>query len=201
MIRKPFTRRSGDRNARLIVIATEGEVTEPTYFYGLIAAHRRPSIHVELLERIGGESSPAHIQVKLDNFVKKYQWNDGDELWMVIDRDRWTESHLAQVARQCNQKGYFLAISVPCFELWLLLHVAIPPVSELVGLSCTQVGDLIRAIVGKYNKTNLHIDDFIPHVHNAIERSRSLDTTPSNRWPQSAGTRVYLLAEKIITDQ
>ncbi|MBQ3772166.1 MAG: hypothetical protein II834_09580 [Bacteroidaceae bacterium] len=36
------------------------------------------------------------------------------------------------------------------------------------------------------------------HVEKAIARAKVLDKNPSDRWPQSLGTRVYLLAESVM---
>ena len=57
LIKRDFTRTSGNRDVRLVVIATEGEITEPKYFEGLCTAHRRPSVHVEELARTTQGSS------------------------------------------------------------------------------------------------------------------------------------------------
>jgi len=38
----------------------------------------------------------------------------------------------------------------------------------------------------------------IAHVETAIERARALDKNPADRWPQTLGTRVYLLAESVM---
>jgi hypothetical protein len=197
LIRKPFKRTKGYRDARLIVIATEGEDTEQIYFNGVKAAFRKPSVQVEVLERTTGGNSPIHVQRELDGFKKAYHLVAGDELWMVVDRDRWPEQHLSKVAQQCSQKGYFLAVSVPCFETWLLLHIADVRQEDMVGLNCEQIGSKIRELLGSYNKSNPDLAAFIPNVNKAIERARRLDSNPADRWPQYPGSRVYLLAEKI----
>lgn len=38
----------------------------------------------------------------------------------------------------------------------------------------------------------------LSHVDIAIERAEKLDITPTDRWPQTVGTRVYLLAKSIL---
>ena len=47
----------------------------------------------------------------------------GDEGWIVIDRDAWTETELNNVHREANERGFYVAFSNPCFELWLYLHL------------------------------------------------------------------------------
>jgi hypothetical protein len=117
---------------------------------------------------------------------------------MVVDKDRWTEAHLGEVAQQCAQKGYLLAVSVPAFELWLLLHIEEPDLSQLQCLSSRQLEQRIRALLGSYNKSNPDVDRFISGIDAAIVRARQIDVNPADRWPQTLGTRVYLLAERIV---
>jgi hypothetical protein len=205
----PHTRRSGVRDARLIIIASEGTNTEKQYFDALQARYRNTRIHPESIERRTTASDPAHVMKGLDDFRKEYKIRPGDdELWLVIDVDRWGEAKLAEVARKCQQKGYELAVSNPCFEVWLLLHIKAlheyPP-EKLVelyanrkvgGRTCLEA-ELLN-LLGAYNKFNLDPAPFIPHVAIAIERARGLDIHPEHRWPNHLGTRVYLLAQKII---
>jgi hypothetical protein len=43
-----------------------------------------------------------------------------DEVWCVFDVDEHPK--LAEARDQANANGIQLAVSNPCFELWLLLH-------------------------------------------------------------------------------
>ncbi len=45
-----------------------------------------------------------------------------DEVWCVIDVDR--HARLRQACQRAEQAGIHMAVSNPCFELWLLLHFA-----------------------------------------------------------------------------
>jgi len=56
----------------------------------------------------------------------------------------------------------------------------------------------IRNILGSYNKSNPDTSRFLPHIPKAIERARNLDLNPHDRWPNSIGTRVYLLWEESL---
>ena len=49
---KPRTRPHGNRDANLIIIASEGTETEKRYFEDLAAAYSNTKIHVEVLERL-----------------------------------------------------------------------------------------------------------------------------------------------------
>lgn len=212
--RKDFKRKSGLRDARLFVVATEGAETEPQYFKALVSEqwYRNTSVHLELLDGSDKGNAPLQVLKRLDIFAKNYHLKSDDELWLVIDRDfqSWTPQEIALVAQQCHKKRYHLALSNPCFELWLLLHVADPseftPQEKEAMLHNTKTSKKARTylekmlveIVGQYNKTKLCTNDFLPFVELAIHRAKPLDTTPDARWIDSLGTRVYQLVEKLI---
>lgn len=61
---------------------------------------------------------------QLNDYKGQYELESDDELWLVIDKDRWTDAMLSHVAKECAQDDYLhVAMSNPCFELWLLLHL------------------------------------------------------------------------------
>ena len=205
---KPISRPAPFRDARLIIIATEDTKAEPSYFRDLAAEYKNPKIHVEVLTRPFTKSAPDYVINMLDRFNRKYRLNKNDELWMVIDVDRWGDKKLSFIAKQCKQKKYFLAVSNPCSDLWFLLHrKSLKQYSEKT-LNEFQANkkknrktrleiELIK-VFGEFNKKNLKTSQFIPFVENAVARARKLDIDQDHRWPLKLGTRIYLLAEKII---
>jgi len=210
---KPRKRKSAFRDASFIVIATEDEYTERQYFLDFISPkyYRNPRVHVEVLKRKTHASSPKHVMDALNKFRHDYRLKDYDELWMIIDRDKWTRKELSDVAAKCVQKGYSLSVSNPCFELWLLLHIksideytsnekSNLEKNQKVNGNRTLLEQEISDILGSYNKSNLDTSKFLPKVEYAIEQARQLDTNPGQRWPISLRTRVYRLAERIISD-
>ena len=110
----------------MIVIASEGKDTERIYFKALAKKYANPRVHVHRLERAEDEknnSSPEHVLKQLNDYKKEYELEFDDELWLVIDKDRWPDAMLSHVATECTQDIYMhVAISNPCLELWLLLH-------------------------------------------------------------------------------
>ena len=56
--------------------------------------------------------------------ASEYNLQERDQLWLLMDRDlqSWKPAMISAIAQQCQSKGYFLAVSPPCFEIWLLLH-------------------------------------------------------------------------------
>ena len=210
-VRKDFTRLEGDRSARLVVIAAEGHETENIYFEAMKASLRAANVHVEVLRRDSdGNSSPEHVYEQVRGFMEEYNIEDDDELWIVIDRDRWTNKMLSSVARYCAQnRNLRFCVSNPCFELWLRLHlddVASYSTEDRETLTAnrkstrhkTWLKHKLSELMGGYNEANYDAEVLLPHVDDAIERSVRLDTKPEDRWPQSVGTRVYLLARSIM---
>jgi len=52
----------------------------------------------------------------------EFNFKSPDELWMIIDRDEWT--NIDEISTLCKNEGnFYLALSNPCFEFWVLLHV------------------------------------------------------------------------------
>jgi hypothetical protein len=208
---RPRTRRSGIRDPKLIIIATEGTKTEPTYFNDMASPQYfyNPRIHVEVLERVDTASAPEYVLRMLDEFCSQYKLKaDVDELWLVIDTDRWGDAKLSTIGTLCHQKGYYMAVSTPCFEIWLLLHhrslddYSVETLDEFrenrrIG-SRTRLELELVTLLGEYNKSSLRTEDFLPNIREAIERARALDVHPEHRWPNDLGSRVYLVVERIM---
>ena len=207
-------RREAFRDARLIVIASEGKDTERIYFKALAKEYTNLRVHVHILERSENEqnnSSPEHVLKQLNDYKSKYDLEADDELWLVVDKDRWTEAMLSHVATECSQEvAMHIALSNPCFELWLLLHM-----EDAASLSLEEQEQWmknrrksknadpylkvrLRQKLGSYHESSYDALTLIAHIEDAIERARALDKNPTDRWPQTLGTRVYLLAKSVM---
>lgn len=161
------------RDASLIVIASEDTYAVEHYFQRF----RTTRVQVRVLPTEDGRSSPAAVVQRLDEYSKNFQLSDTDELWACIDLDHWARGghlpNLSEVMSLCRQKGYRLAISSPCFELWIYLHFSVaptPPVS-----SCHDMTALLRAVVPGYTKKDgPPIPLTLNHVMAAIARAQDL---------------------------
>lgn len=207
-------RREAFRDARLIVIASEGKDTERIYFKALAKEYTNPRVHVHILERCEGEqnnSSPEHVLKQLNDYKGQYELESDDELWLIIDRDRWTDAMLSHVAKECAQDDYLhVAMSNPCFELWLLLHLvdvaSLTPEEQQHWMENRRKSKnadpylkvRLRQEMGSYHESAYDAQMLIAYVEDAIARAKALDKNPADRWPQTIGTRVYLLAESVM---
>lgn len=206
--RKSFDRNTGIKEPSLIIIAAEGQEAEQRYFEGIAdkLEEQRTQLQLKVLpKRAQGNSAPQQVLNQLSDYEKEIGMDEHDELCLVIDRDRqsWTEQEIASVAQECANKQYLLALSNPCFELWLLLHNV--DVNSLTDKQLEQIhnnsnGFLkkeVSRVKGGYKTSKLKIDDFWGDTEIAIERAKKLDTEPQHRWPNQVATRVYLIVEKI----
>jgi hypothetical protein len=182
------------RDDLLFIVACDDRYA-PKQYFGFLEL-TRVKIHV-----VPAEDNRSVAEAVLDKLLT-YDYVDGDERWMLLDTDHVTSgTHLKSFLPAINRakrRGIKIALSKPCFELWLLLHhadvaeVSIHPDASAVELA-------LRAAIGEYNKTNLKAEHYpIARIAQAIERARSLDmTVKGGTIPKSNTTRVYQLLEAI----
>ena len=122
MGRKSLKRKVATRQPkRTILVFTEGEVTEPAYVKELKRLeHVRQSTSIRV-EIAGAHMVPYPL---VEKAVAQAADNEIDEVWCLFDVEspkphpRLREA----VALAARDDKVHLAISNPCFELWLILH-------------------------------------------------------------------------------
>ena len=190
--RRKFQRRAVERSYRkMYVLATEGTKTEPLYFN--LFNSENTIIHVKCLKH-GSGSDPAKILKVLKKHIKDEGLQVGDEAWVIVDRDKWTDGQLNNLHQWSQSaKNYGLAVSNPKFEYWLLLHF-----EDGSGITSPRTcSDRLRRHLPRYTKNNIGINKLQPGIPDAIRRAKQKDTPRCQKWPQSVGTTVYRLVEKL----
>ena len=176
---------------KLFLIATEGARTEPIYF-GMFNSPRA-TIHVKLLPAKKHDSSPPQVLKRAEGFVKEKGLGKKDEVWLVMDRDQWTDEQLEGVFLGCRAPAFNLAVSNPQFEYWLLLHF-----EDGTGVSgsrdCSQ--RLMRHLPN-FKKDNLETQKVEPGIPDAIQRAEAKDTPACKDWPRTNGSTVYRLVKRL----
>jgi hypothetical protein len=192
---------------RVFVVATDDTYAPEQYFEHLPL----PRVKVIVVPTpVGsGLSSPGHVVERLKdafrNVSQRKQIQSGDEFWVFLDTDHHVrDAHLEgmlEALLTARQVGFEIAISNPCFELWLLLHRADVAPGTIFS-NCGEVVQKLRDTLGQYNKTSIKVGQFpLARVPDAIRRARALETAPDDPtgpWPQQAGTRVYRLLERVL---
>ena len=184
------------RDASLVVIAPEDRYAVRQYFDFFESTR----IQFRVLETQEGKSAPEHVLSRLNDYVEEYEIDEGDALWIVCDSDHWVEPNhihnLTRVLQECRQKGIQVALSNPCFDLWLYLHFADFPTEQ--SLSCEEVGKRLRDAVGGFDKTrvyNLAIDE--AKVSDALTPTLA-NPLAEGEIPTRPRTAVHLIIQALV---
>jgi hypothetical protein len=199
---RAYSRRSADktRDARLFVIATEDTNAPKQYFK--IFEMMSSRVKIVVCETTDNRSSPRHVIDRLVEHRRNEDLNEDDQLWALLDTDHWIEpNHVAGLneARSiAKQNGIRIAMSNPCFDLWLLLHHMDLPCGHGIR-DANGVAEYMRRNGFQFNKQRLNVVDYTPAaVRMAIERSaRMMAADTGSGWPQSVGTQMHLLLEEL----
>lgn len=107
----------------VVLIVCEGGKTEPNYFRELRDAFRLNTANIQIVGKECG-SAPRNV---VSFAIEKYKQEKGyDRVYCLFDKDRHpTYNEALTRVRDTNlAKGHsiYAITSVPCFEIWLLLH-------------------------------------------------------------------------------
>lgn len=191
----------GRQYSVLYIISPEGK-TEKEYFSALDKIIKQRKDNKKTIKPLNpdNKSDPKHVQKRMDNYLQNKNKNPKYEAWLVVDVDNRDEDKLGSLYNwQKNRANYGLAVSNPSFEFWLLLHFE-------EGTDITSSKDCINRLESKgylpnYSKTKIDSRKItIDHINNAIRRAKIIDSPPCKTWPQTTGTTVYKLVEKILSD-
>lgn len=178
----------------LVLIVCEGEKTEPEYFTGLKQAYRLSSANIRISPAEG--SDPVSIV--------KYALESGhefDRVFCVFDRDGHQnyQQALDRVANSpLGRKGKLIAItSIPCFEIWVLLHFGYTTASFVVSGGRSACDNVIRAIrehMPEYEKALAGLYERLqPRADHAVTNGNRLARHNRDTRSENPATRVHEL--------
>lgn len=111
------------------------------------------------------------IRAVVVDYARKFRdrtGDDYDQVWCVLDVDDFDFGEALAAARRSDIN---LAISNPCFELWLLLHHA-GVTAAMQGASESLLR--LKRVVPEYDKADLRFADFAEGIPDAVRRARLL---------------------------
>lgn len=193
---RPLARGEGTlRDDRLFLVACDDTYAPKQYFSFL----RLSRVQIHVVETDDTKSAAVYVLERL----KKVDYEENDERWMVLDTDHCIEPNhypsFIQAINEARQAGIKIALSKPCFELWLLLHhVDAEAVKGFRNAAETEAA--LRVALGEYSKSNLKPEHYpLANIAAAISRAEQLDfqVERSDR-PSANTTRVYLLLKSIL---
>lgn len=181
-----------------ILIVCEGKVTERQYIDGFRVAQGITTVRVEVVSPGGDPQALVERAIGIRDASRREarRARDAnlayDEAWCVIDVDQ--HARLETARRLAHDAGIQLAVSNPCFELWLLLHFA----DYRAHVNADRAMNLLRKHLDGYDK-HLRYADLAPGYEAAVRRARILEA--QHREHDAPGgnpsTDVHLLTEHI----
>ncbi|MFJ1647676.1 RloB family protein [Streptomyces sp. NPDC088258] len=179
-------RKVGQRRSRQrLLVVCGAKVTERDYVRGLRSQAKNGAVSVKVVEHPRSPSQVVSYAVKLrDAAPEEY-----DETWCVLDVDEFTD--IGRAMADAARHRVEIALSNPCFELWLLLHFVdhrrhAPSFRHLVPHIDSQVP-------GGYSKTNLDFRHYEDTWQDAVRRAKEL--APEGKEPDvNPSTGMWRLA-------
>ncbi len=113
-----------------IVIVCEDSVSAPAYF-SAITIHFHDDVLLRVDKKQANRTAPDQvveraIQAKSEKSEADIK-EDGDQFWAIIDADYQAgaprDKQMVDALRKAKKNGINVAISNPCFEHWLHLHL------------------------------------------------------------------------------
>lgn len=178
------------------LIVSNGKVTELEYFNLLIEeANARGNVQFRFID---GDPLTVVKQLKRRLKLERSDALSGEidgfsSVWIVVDADDFR--NLEEANREANNDDYRLAISNPCFEVWLIDHVLTCPDSCSSSVQCERKArelGLLNSTSSKRNSASKfksvnrgmiqgHIADALVHAqkHNTEVKRRTRISTPN----------------------
>lgn len=183
------------RDDRLFIVACDDTYAPKQYF----DFFEIPRVQVHVVPTVDGTSCAQHV---LDRLLK-YEHEEDDELWLLLDTDHCAcGTHLTgftAAISEAKRRGVKIALSKPCFELWLLYHhLESSEIANLVDAATVEAK--LRATLGEYNKKRLKAEHFpIEKVPVAFKLAARVDASVAGcDIPEGNTSRVYLLWQEIV---
>jgi hypothetical protein len=197
------TRRQDHRRPvrRRILVLTQGKVTEPAYFDCLRQIYRQVVVVVKDCPK----SPHQMLDVGIAEQAKaaKNREDRFDSAWVVFDaEERPDEAMLRALRQKAGQHEIRLAWSNPCFEVWLLLHLAFSQAPILnADQAIRQLATLIPGYAKDQRAAERIMATLIPKVATALTHAQRLRnghaTRGTGEFPNPA-TDVDQLVREIV---
>jgi len=183
-----------------ILLLVEGE-TEQIYFSQLRSFERLAGITV--IPKLAKRSSPIHI---MKEAINAFDVDAYDFVWCVFDRDVLDATKPAdfdEVYHQAKAMGIRFAESLPCFEVWFLLHFSVP--SKYYANASAVENELCRHLQGYCKETwwlrrSELYGSLKQFQSTAIDNAKKIvEVNTRNPDPNATFSEVYTLIESILT--
>ncbi|MFI6404854.1 RloB family protein [Streptomyces sp. NPDC050548] len=163
------------------------QVTERDYLRGLVAHVANPAVTVRITTK---SCSPSQL-VKYAEVQRDLSPADFDEVWCVFDVDEFLD--VPRAIAMAREAGVEVAVSNPCFELWLILHFAVH--TGYAGTYRELLPHLTRHL-SRYDKSRLDFRHFAEGWRDALTRAKPL-APQGKEYEVNPATGMWSLVERI----
>lgn len=196
--RRPARQAPFKSSKPIILVVAEGKVTETKYINTFAAYHKNSRVDVVVR---GGAGVPKTIveyakELKTEREKEAKSQKDEnikfDEVWCVFDID--THPDIPEAIQKAHSSDLRLAISNPCFELWLWLHFA--PQPGIQGHK--QMQKMLKSHIPHYEK-DINFMNISSGYSEAVSRAQKLesDAIEEGEDGRNPTTGVWRLTESI----
>jgi len=183
-----------------ILIACEGTKTEPNYFAALRDKLRLNKRNVVIADKKKGLDPKSLVDYAIEEFEADGDFNC---VYCVFDKDKHATYDTAlDKLRSKHLKGgatLYAITSVPCFEVWLLLHFVYTTRSYEAPLGNSNAELVITDVkthLPNYEKGSRNIFDSVSDkTGTAIEYAKQLEKFQETSGTDNPSTKVHLLVE------
>ncbi|MFP4147279.1 MAG: RloB family protein [Halorhodospira sp.] len=193
------------------LIVCEGAKTEPSYFKELRSYYRLPTVDVPVW---GEECRSDPVQVVKYAEQRFQEDRNFDRVYCVFDGDASPQRYRQALdrlyslnlkrrgddGRPAGKASLHAIPSVPCFELWLLLHHEFTDAPfGGAGSPCDQLIERLRRHLPDYRKQDSGIFERTrPRLDTALDNARQLQARHPDPKEDNPHTSVHDLVEAII---
>lgn len=185
---------------RKIRIHTEGKKTEPGYL-NMLGRRYNHLVNIDIDTTGQGPKSLVEQACKDEDERRRRRRPappyDYDEIWCVFDVDEHPD--INQAINRARQKGVKVAVSNPCFELWLVLHQQ-DRTAYIDRRAVQRLARELELIKGKRiddSSFNLLLDKYEDARRRAKELDRRHKGNLSSPW-SNPSTGVWRLVDSIL---
>jgi len=177
-------------SGKSILAVVEGKQTERIYLEGLreelqLSAARVVILHASVTDPVNMVREAIRLQEEQVERTKKAITVPYDEVWVVFDSERQDHPRREQIpvaTELARQKGINIALSIPSFEYWLLLHFTF---TTAAFSDCDDVIAALRKYIPNYTKTNLPLPELLKRIGEAVRNADRCHT----HWRDSGGDK------------
>lgn len=192
---KIYERREPTKDGKLYFIFCEGDDREATYFHFFNRIASQVNIQIVRIE--DGKNSPMGLYNNACQRLLKseanpnpyYIMNDEDEVWFIIDTDKWGNQINILRESVLQHQNWFVGQSNPSFEVWLYYHF----INQKPQDSIENWKEYLNTIVnGGFDNRKHPI-----YIETAITNAKN-NYSATNNIPDNITTELFILGQKIV---